>query len=56
MPAVGDAVELHALQREYRALKTRVAEPERLVVCDTLISLFNRLLERWSVLQKRLAH
>jgi len=42
MPAVGDAVELHALQREYRALKTRVAELERLVVGDKLIPMFNR--------------
>ena len=42
MPAVGDAVELHALQREYRALKTRVAELERLVVCDRLMPLSNR--------------
>lgn len=42
MPAVVDAVDLHALQREYRAPKTRVAEPERLVVCDTPTPLFNR--------------
>ena len=42
MPAVVDAVDLHALQREYRAPKTRVAELGRLVVCDTPTPLFNR--------------
>lgn len=50
--AMGVAKSATALERENRQLKARVAELERLVVCDTLTPLFNRRhfmeeLDRW---------
>ena len=50
--AMGVAKSPTALERENRQLKARVAELERLVVCDTLTPLFNRRhfmeeLDRW---------
>ena len=52
MPLVGKRVPQSALKRENRALKTRLAKLEKLVVCDTLTPLFNRRhfmdeLSRW---------
>jgi diguanylate cyclase (GGDEF)-like protein len=50
--AIGVGRSLSALERENKQLKARVAELERLVVCDTLTPLFNRRhfmeeLDRW---------
>jgi diguanylate cyclase (GGDEF)-like protein len=50
--ALGAARTLSSLERENKQLKARVAELERLVVCDTLTPLFNRRhfmeeLDRW---------
>ena len=52
MSALGSTKPLSALERENNQLKARVAELERLVVCDTLTPLFNRRhfmeeLDRW---------
>lgn len=52
LSALGGAKSLSALERENKQLKARVAELERLVVCDTLTPLFNRRhfmeeLDRW---------
>lgn len=52
LSALGGAKSLPALERENKQLKARVAELERLVVCDTLTPLFNRRhfmeeLDRW---------
>lgn len=52
LSALGQAKSLSALERENKQLKARVAELERLVVCDTLTPLFNRRhfmeeLDRW---------
>lgn len=52
MSALGAATTLSALERENKQLKARLAELERLVVCDTLTPLFNRRhfmeeLDRW---------
>lgn len=52
LSALGAAKPLSALERENNQLKARVAELERLVVCDTLTPLFNRRhfmeeLDRW---------
>lgn len=50
--ATGASKSLLSLERENKQLKARVAELERLVVCDTLTPLFNRRhfmeeLDRW---------
>jgi diguanylate cyclase (GGDEF)-like protein len=50
--ALGATTSASALERENKQLKARVAELERLVVCDTLTPLFNRRhfmeeLDRW---------
>jgi diguanylate cyclase (GGDEF)-like protein len=50
--ALGAAKSIVALEQENKQLKARVAELERLVVCDTLTPLFNRRhfmeeLDRW---------
>jgi diguanylate cyclase (GGDEF)-like protein len=52
LSALGGVKSMPALERENRQLKARVAELERLVVCDTLTPLFNRRhfmeeLDRW---------
>ena len=52
LSALGGAKSLSALERENKQLKARVAELERLVVCDTLNPLFNRRqfmeeIDRW---------
>ena len=52
LSALGGTKSLSALERENKQLKARVAELERLVVCDTLTPLFNRRhfmeeLDRW---------
>lgn len=52
LSALGSTKPLSALERENNQLKARVAELERLVVCDTLTPLFNRRhfmeeLDRW---------
>ena len=52
LSALGGAKPVSALERENKQLKARVAELERLVVCDTLTPLFNRRhfmeeLDRW---------
>lgn len=52
LSASGAAGGLPALERENNQLKARIAELERLVVCDTLTPLFNRRhfmeeLDRW---------
>jgi len=52
LSALGAAKSVSALERENKQLKARVAELERLVVCDTLTPLFNRRhfmeeLDRW---------
>ncbi|MBL0923178.1 MAG: GGDEF domain-containing protein [Sphingomonadaceae bacterium] len=52
LSALGGAKSLSALERENKQLQARVAELERLVVCDTLTPLFNRRhfmeeLDRW---------
>lgn len=52
LSALGGAKSVSALERENKQLKARVAELERLVVCDTLTPLFNRRhfmeeLDRW---------
>lgn len=52
LTATGDSATAADLARENAALKARVAELERLVVCDTLTPLFNRRhfmeeLDRW---------
>ena len=52
LSASGAAEGLPALERENNQLKARIAELERLVVCDTLTPLFNRRhfmeeLDRW---------
>ncbi len=52
LSAPGGAKSLPALERENKQLQARVAELERLVVCDTLTPLFNRRhfmeeLDRW---------
>ena len=52
LSALGAAKPVSALERENKQLKARVAELERLVVCDTLTPLFNRRhfmeeLDRW---------
>lgn len=52
LSALGGARPMSALERENKQLKARVAELERLVVCDTLTPLFNRRhfmeeLDRW---------
>lgn len=52
LSALGAAKSVPALERENKQLKARVAELERLVVCDTLTPLFNRRhfmeeLDRW---------
>jgi diguanylate cyclase (GGDEF)-like protein len=51
-PTMGVGKSLSPLERENKQLKARVAELERLVVCDTLTPLFNRRhfmeeLDRW---------
>lgn len=52
LSALSAAKSVSALERENKQLKARVAELERLVVCDTLTPLFNRRhfmeeLDRW---------
>ena len=52
LSTLGAATPMSALDRENKQLKARVAELERLVVCDTLTPLFNRRhfmdeLDRW---------
>ena len=52
MSGAGSANSPQALEQENRILKARIAELERLVVCDTLTPLFNRRhfmeeLDRW---------
>lgn len=52
LSTLGASTPMSALDRENKQLKARVAELERLVVCDTLTPLFNRRhfmdeLDRW---------